>query len=77
MRATRTKEPVAPRALSGAVSESDRDMLIAAYRSGLISAWKRDSEQGYRLTVSPKGGDAYVETSKLTRYLDGLRRSGS
>ena len=77
MRATRTKEPVAPPPLSGAASQSDLDMLIGAYRSGLISGWKRDSEQGYRLTLGPKGGDAYVEASKLTRYLDGLGKSGS
>ena len=75
MRAKRTKEPVAPPPAQ--VSQSDRDLLIGAYRSGLISGWKRDSEQAYRLTVGPKGGDTYVEVAKLTRYLDGLRKSGS
>jgi len=52
-------------------------MLIGAFRSGLISGWKRDSEQAYRLTLGPKGSDTYVEVAKLTRYLDGLRKSGS
>ena len=75
MRATRTKEPVA--LPSGALSDNDRDVLIRAYRSGLLSAWKRDGEQGYRLTVGANGMDAYVEASKLTRYLDGLQRTGS
>jgi len=75
MRATRTKQPAAPP--SGAVSDSDRDTLIRAFRSGLISAWKRDGEQAYRLTVGPKGVDAYVEASKLTRYLDGLQKTGA
>jgi hypothetical protein len=52
-------------------------MLIGAYRSGLISSWKRDSEQVYRLTLGPKGADTYVEVAKLMRYLDGLKKSGS
>ena len=77
MRTRRTKELVGPPELSGAVSESDLDMLIAAYRSGLIAAWKRDSEQGYRLTLGSQDGDAYVESSNLTRYLDRLRRHSS
>jgi hypothetical protein len=71
----RTKEPVAPRVPE--VTQSDRDMLIGAYRSGLISGWKRDSEHAYRLTVMPKGDDAYVEVAKLTRYLDGLKKNSA
>ena len=43
MRAARTKEPVA--LPSGALSDNDRDVLIRAYRSGLLSAWKRDGEK--------------------------------
>ena len=75
MGAKRTKEPAPPPAPQ--VSETDRDMLIGAYRSGLISGWKRDSDQVYRLTHGPKGEDAYVEVAKLTRYLDGLRKNGA
>jgi len=75
MRAKRTKETVAPPAAE--VSQSDRDMLIGAYRSGLISGWKRDSEQAYRLTLGSSGGDTYVEVAKLTRYLEGLRKNGA
>ena len=71
----RTKAPAIPPAPQ--VSETDRDMLIGAYRSGLISSWKLDSEQVYRLTHGPKGEDAYVEVAKLTRYLDGLRKSSA
>ena len=74
MRPKRTKEPIAPP--PGEVSQSDRDVLIGAYKSGLISAWKRDNEQGYRLTLG-RQGDTYVEVAKLTRYLEGLRKNGS
>ena len=75
MTAKRPKAPVVPPAPE--VTQSDRDMLIGAYRSGLISGWKRDSEHAYRLTLLPKGDDAYVEVAKLTRYLDGLKKNGS
>ena len=74
MRPKRTKEPVAPP--PGEVSQTDRDVLIQAYKSGVISGWKRDNEQGYRLTLG-RQGDTYVEVSKLARYLEGLRKSGS
>ena len=74
MRAKRTKEPVAPP--TAEVSESDRDVLIGAYKKGLISAWKRDNEQGYRLTLGRRG-DTYVEVGELTRYLERLVKSGS
>ena len=73
MAAKRTKAPAAPAIPQ--VSDTDRDMLIGAFRSGLISGWKRDSDQVYRLTLGPKGEDAYVEVAKLTRYLDDLRKS--
>ena len=72
MATKRTKAPAVPAAPQ--VSETDRDMLVGAYRSGLISSWKRDSDQVYRLTLGPKGEDAYVEVAKLTRYLDDLRK---
>ena len=75
MGAKRTKEPAAPPLPQ--VSETDRDMLIGAFRSGLISGWRRDSDQEYRLTLGSNGADAYVEVAKLTRYLDGLRKSGA
>ena len=74
MRPKRTKEPVAPP--PGEVSQNDRDVLTEAFKSGLISGWKRDNEQGYRLTLA-RQGDTYVEVAKLTRYLEGLRKSGS
>jgi hypothetical protein len=72
VRSKRTKEPVAP----APVGQNERDVLIGAYKSGLISGWKRDTEQGYRLSLG-RHGDRYVEVAKLTRYLEGLRKSGS
>ena len=71
MRAKRTKEAVVPP--SKDVSQSDRDVLIGAYKSGLITGWKLDSEQGYRLTLRGQG-DTHVEVAKLTRYLENLRK---
>jgi hypothetical protein len=41
------------------VSESDRDALIGAFKAGLIMAWKRDAERGYRLTFEG-ARDEYV-----------------
>jgi hypothetical protein len=52
-------------------STSDRAVLIDAYKTGLIVAWKRDAERGYRLTFAERP-DEYVEVTKLTRYLQKL-----
>jgi hypothetical protein len=52
-------------------STSDRAVLIDAYKAGLIVAWKRDAERGYRLSFAHRP-DEYVEVTKLTRYLQGL-----
>ncbi len=49
----------------------DRAVLIGAYKAGLIVAWKRDAERGYRLTFAGRP-DEYVEVTKLTRYLEKL-----
>jgi hypothetical protein len=49
----------------------DRAVLIGAYKAGLIVAWKRDAERGYRLTFGDRRDD-YVEVTKLTRYLERL-----
>ena len=48
-------------------------MLVAAYKSGLISGWKSDREHGYRLTLAD-ARDEYVEVAKLTSYLEDLRK---
>jgi hypothetical protein len=72
MRAKRTKELPVP--APGEVSQSDRDVLTGAYKSGLIVGWKRDNEQGYRLTLGDRR-DMYVEVTKLARYLEGLRKN--
>jgi hypothetical protein len=74
MKAKRTKEPVTPPPTE--VPQSDRDVLIGAYKSGLISAWRRENEQGYRLTLG-RQGDTYVEVEKLPRYLAGLAKGSS
>ena len=50
---------------------SDRAALTDAYKAGLIVAWKRDAERGYRLTFGDRR-DEYVEVTKLTRYLERL-----
>ena len=52
-------------------STTDRALLIDAYKAGLIVAWKRDAERGYRLTFRDRP-DEYVEVAKLTRYLEKL-----
>ena len=58
------------------VSGSDRDVLTAAYKSGLILGWKTDSERGYRLTLANRHDD-YVEPAKLTTYVERLRKEAS
>jgi hypothetical protein len=54
------------------ISTTDRDALIGAYKAGLIMAWKRDAERGYRLTFAG-ARDEYVEVTKLSSYLGKLR----
>jgi hypothetical protein len=66
---TKVAAPPAPAPID--VSESDRDALIAAYKAGVITAWKRDAERGYRLTIQGRQDD-YVEVAKLTKYLEKL-----
>jgi hypothetical protein len=52
-------------------STADRAALTGAYKAGLILAWKRDAERGYRLSLAGRP-DEYVEVTKLTRYLEKL-----
>jgi hypothetical protein len=70
MRAKR-KEVAPPAPAPIEISTSDRDALIAAYKAGVITAWKRDAERGYRLTITGRQDD-YVEVAKLTKYLEKL-----
>lgn len=67
----RTKEAVAPAPTPMEIPASDRDALIAAYQAGVITAWKREPERGYRLTIAGRADD-YVEVGKLTKYLEKL-----
>lgn len=68
----RTKAPLPPPEKTVEISTSDRDALIAAYKAGLITAWKRDAERGYRLTFAGLR-DEYVDVPKLTNYLGKLK----
>jgi hypothetical protein len=52
-------------------SVSDRALLTDAYKAGLIVAWKRDAERGYRLTFANRP-EEYVELARLGRYLEKL-----
>ena len=71
MRPKRTKAVAPPAAAPIVISTSDRDALIAAYKAGVIAAWKPDAERGYRLTITGRQDD-YVEVAKLTKYLERL-----
>jgi hypothetical protein len=63
---------VAPTAAAPEVSGDDRAVLASAYKAGLILAWKRDVERGYRLTLTGRR-DEYIEVAKLTGYLEKLK----
>lgn len=67
-----TKVPVSRPQEPLEVSPGDRDALIGAFKAGLIMAWKRDAERGYRLTFEG-ARDEYVEAAKLTSYLGKLQ----
>jgi hypothetical protein len=67
----RTKVVVPPAPASVDTPPTDRAALIAAYQAGLITAWKHDSERGYRLTMSGRQ-DEYVEAAKLAKHLGRL-----
>lgn len=65
---TRAGTPPPPSPPSAEVAPGDRDALAAAYRAGTITAWKRDPERGYRVSVAGRADD-YVETGQLAQYL--------
>jgi hypothetical protein len=68
----RTKQVISPRVPAPVdVPATDRDALIAAYKAGVITAWKRDAERGYRVTIGDRQ-DEYVEAAKLVKYLANL-----
>ncbi len=46
-------------------------MLARAYQAGLILAWKRDVDRGYRLTLA-SSREEYIEVAQLIRYLEKL-----
>ena len=72
MRATRAKRPATTPPLAPEVSGNDRAALATAYKAGLILAWKRDVERGFRLTLAgPR--EEYIEVAKLVGYLEKLK----
>jgi hypothetical protein len=73
MKPKRTKAATAAPPLAE-MSGTDKTVLTDAYKTGLIVAWSRDSERGYRLTLGDLR-DEYVEIAKLTTYLDKLRKT--
>jgi len=66
------KKVLLPPAPPAEVSGSDRAALTSAYKAGVILAWKRDAERGYRLTLAGRL-EEYVEVTKLTGYLERLK----
>ena len=70
----RTKDVLPKPPDPGEVSPSDRTILIGAYKAGLITAWKREADRGYRLTFASRL-DEYVDVAKLTSYLAKLNRA--
>ena len=65
---------MAPQASGPAeIPAADREALIAAFRAGLITAWKHDGERGYRLTVAGRQ-DEYIQPAKLAKHLERLGR---
>ena len=69
---TKAAAPQAPAPVD--MPPADREALIAAFRAGLITAWKHDGERGYRLTTSSRQ-DEYIEPSKLAKHLERLARA--
>lgn len=74
MKAKRTKDAIPASPPVAEISGSDRDALTSAYKNGLIVGWRRDIERGYRLTLGDRR-DEYVEITKLTSYLERLRKA--
>ncbi len=72
MKAKRVREGNAASPPPVEVSSADRALLIDAFKAGLIAAWKRDPEHGYRLTRAG-GPDEYVEVMKLASHLAKLK----
>jgi hypothetical protein len=75
MRAKKTVATPAPEPPQE-VSDSDRAALTGAYKAGLIMGWSRDRERGFRMTVGGRP-DEYVEITKLSHYLAGLRKAAA
>jgi len=63
----RTPAVVLPPEISG----DERTALAAAYKTGLILAWKRDAARGYCLSLAGRQ-DEYVAADQLTGYLKKL-----
>ena len=75
MSSKRPKALGAPAPAPVDISSSDREALIAAFRAGLITAWKHDAERGYRVSIAGRPDD-YVDVPRLTKYLERLGGAG-
>ena len=73
MKSKRTKEPIPTSPPAVEISQSNRDLLADAYKTGLIVGWRNESERGCRLTLGDRR-DEYVEVAKLAGYLESLRK---
>jgi hypothetical protein len=76
MKAKRAKASAPKAAPVDETSQGERDVLTHAYKTGLIMGWKRDIERGYRLTLGDRR-DEYVESAKLTSYLERLSKGAA
>lgn len=76
MRAKRTKATMPTASPVVEMSGQDRELLTQAYKTALIAGWKYDGERGYRVTLGNRR-DEFVETAKLSSYLERLRKNTS
>jgi hypothetical protein len=58
------------------MSGGDRDLLISAYKTGLIAGWRQDPERGYCVALGNQP-DEYVEAAKLSSYLEKLHSTAA
>ncbi len=54
------------------MSGGDGDLLTGAFRTGLISGWKRDGGGGYCVAFGNRR-DEFVAAADLSRYIAKLR----
>jgi hypothetical protein len=76
MTVRRRKQVVVASPVVAEVPGGDRTMLVGAYKTGLILAWRPDATRGY--CVSRVGqADEYVDIAELTSYINKLQRQAA